>query len=45
MASISVNFGFSDAYTITLAWTETSQSAANNQTTLAITCTLYSHRA
>ena len=45
MASISVNFGFSDAYTITLAWTETSQSAANNQTTLAITCTLYSNRA
>ena len=45
MASISIHFGANDAYTITLAWSETAQSVENNQTTLAITCTLYSNRA
>lgn len=45
MASISVNFGASDAYTVAVEWAVAAQDTAQNQTTLDLTCTLRSNRA
>lgn len=42
--AISVNFGSSDAYTITLSWAQTSQSITDNTTAVRFTCTLTANR-
>lgn len=44
MGKISVDFGYSDAYTIDLVWTQGTQSIANNTTALHFTCSIHANR-
>lgn len=43
MGKISVNFGYSGAYTIELVWTQGTQDTSNNTTALHFACTVYSN--